>query len=841
MLTFIISPTARTVPTDPSLFAGTFEGKAKILESAQFPDLVSKEVSVSIKSIVSCSSAFVYQVGTVVRKRDRIYINARSPVYALRLKNMLTMADVQLACSEITESQEMRSRAKLAAEGAMQRNMARIMADYQITPEALLANGVAGPLLKRFSDMHRLFLIQDILQCTSQRGEKQRARVRALTTVELESVHALLKSEPWLLAFKHTVRSMLNVKLEAMNQDGFKLACEKFKISVPRTVQLAMAAYFYYKTEQDERHSTYFYWGQNLGGLIPIMERREQEPLVRSFLVEHAIQWLDDREFSFAFNVDFEYASEICDALKATFKRARKHRPALRGLTVIKQPPTLTVREGSFPSGLTFAHDARRVTGLSQLEVAAYILQHAVTMVEGLPGTGKTALIEWAANYFAYPFLCTLTGMMTKSLQYRNGKRPEVAHTIDSAVYAARFDKGARKWLREFDVLIIDEFSNTDTKRVAQLLRLMPKLVRIILVGDHQQIRSIGAGDAMGDFRSTFTPIQELTTNLRVDERLKPLFEAPRLIVSRKHKSLGWNPQGPLSLVPKSGDDLMATLRPLILDVFALRRALMSFHIVVLQNDIRRRINGVVQELVIESDLIDTKGGSIKLGDTTFYVGSKITFTKNYNKELMHKVGKRILRSWTVANGDLGVVTKIERLENNIIYITFVDNDYDMKEAVTKSVICSRAIEGAIDPFHIDLGYASTTTKIQGREAPYVIFWNNDRPSEYWTRSHAYVAVSRGKQHVWVVSTLPDFYRICENPDKHRRTALYVMLTQKKELGIFSDEGTLHASPDLLFKPLVQYVPLLPGIPCVPRKEEFLKLEELQEEPRAPKKKIKVE
>lgn len=84
-----------------------------------------------------------------------------------------------------------------------------------------------------------------------------------------------------------------------------------------------------------------------------------------------------------------------------------------------------------------------------------------------------------------------------------------------------------------------------------------------------------------------------------------------------------------------------------------------------------------------------------------------------------------------------------------------------------------------MDPLQIDLGFATTTTKVQGSEFKKVIFWNNTNPTDYWTRSHGYVAVSRGKEKVWVMGTRDDFNKLCINRDKHRRTVFRELLIRQ--------------------------------------------------------------
>ena len=123
-----------------------------------------------------------------------------------------------------------------------------------------------------------------------------------------------------------------------------------------------------------------------------------------------------------------------------------------------------------------------------------------------------------------------------------------------------------------------------------------------------------------------------------------------------------------------------------------------------------------------------------------------------------------------ITGGPRAIIVAIRRIERGL-YMTIVDSD-DANEATRKTVILSSTIPNAVSLMHIDLGYATTAMAVQGKEFPRVAFWNNTKPGAHWTRSSAYVAISRGKEQSIVIGSRRDFETICMNKDPHRRTVL---------------------------------------------------------------------
>lgn len=813
---FIIDGT-RESPLHVSEFNGYFRGACRVVRCDSKPTWVGQLRTLTLFNLVSLSTAFIYRVHRASIKGHLIEVPAGDAVISIGMRNTLGQRDLVHMYEEIWGSSSSPPKKHKKLEEGEDDEGTNVPSAFEwrlaldkltnFVPETLAEHPEFHALLMERSDVLRLQYIQPLcLYFVKEKGtlsEEQRDKIRSLTTEQLQVFVHRLKTQPWLLAFRETADP-----LDPLVKAQYERACVAFKVDVPRHVQLSMQVYYLCMKQMVDDGHTCFQWTKEARKCLNLLEYSTMEPLVMQFLEEHAITWLDVAHTTFALKREYSDAKMVCQALMRTAQNATRTAPLLRGPRVPIYPPDLTQ---------------------DQLHIAQHIGNHYLTVVEGLPGTGKTKLIEWVFCRFQNVLLCTLTGMMTKSLRTRLGNRPESAYTIDHLVSVAVHTSSGKEWLRAFDVLIIDEFSNTSTKSLAWLFAFLPNLVRIVFVGDHEQIGSISAGDAMGDIKRAFEAqghAFRLTKIMRVQPELEDLYTAPKLMSQSLHRQLKWNDDGPLTLLnPK------VPLHNVLDYIFKQKRSLMCQQIIVLRNKVRNELNEACQNLCIAKGMIKANHKkSYVIGKRHYYVGSKITFLENYNKRSFYDTRlkkmvkkftpeeeKRIIKSEVVCNGETGIITDI-RLFGHMYCITFVDTDdptVRSKDRVSKTVLVS-AQGGGIKPFHMDLGYATTTTKVQGREFEYAIFWNDENPAPCWTRAHAYVALSRGKKHVWCVSTAGALYAICDRPNRVRETIL------SKLLGVCRE--ALDSSKTLSVMGLFtahKWSILHSAVACVPTKEEF--------------------
>jgi ATP-dependent exoDNAse (exonuclease V) alpha subunit len=786
-------------------FNGYFKGPCRIVDCKTHPYLVGQLKTLCIYNMISINPAFVYRTNKATLKTQSIDIDKKEIVSVIEMRKTIGQVEMCYIYEEIGIQKERIWKKPKGTDVLMD-----ILHQKTIEPPQLMQNTLLAPLIEKSSDLIRLQYIQPLsLFFVNSKGtlcEEQRENIREQTTEKLIELFGILKTRPWELAFREVTLPIMPII-----KSQYERACTLFKISVPRHIVLSMRIYYSCMEQMHEENHTFFQWVPEARKFLNILEYDTLAPMVIEFMERYALTWIDVEKTGFALKTEYSEGKMICQALMKVAERSSEEHIELRDHNVPTKPPRLTQ---------------------DQQRIAQHVCENYLTIVEGLPGTGKTVLIEWVMCRMKNVLLCTLTGMMTKSLRVRMGNRNESAYTIDYLISVAKHVKKGKAWLKRFEVLVIDEFSNTSTKGLAWLLAYLTNLKRIVFVGDHEQIGSINPGDAMGDLKSLFQTrghAFRLTEILRVQKDLEDLCMAPLLMSQKRHRELAFSKEGPLTLVEKKAS-MTFILKDILDEVFSLKKSLMAHQIVVLQNDIRQELNEECQRYCIEKGIITKQNAKrdFKIGSRTYYVGSKITFLENYNKPFKYSIeprrkkkggkeqeDKNVLISDCVANGETGVITSI-KIYGAVLYIEFIDDDRPNGNPLVKHVLCN--VNGAVKARDIDLGYATTTTKVQGREFEYLIFWNNHHPAPCWTRAHAYVALSRGKKRVWCVSSASDLYAICDRPNKPRKTILSLLLKvcSKELLQKFRTLSFPFQDMDVA----VPWVLLPHTVPCVPVLEE---------------------
>lgn len=841
VLRFMLHAGSREIPKNTGEFTGYYRGDCTVLVSSQFPHLANQTVSIVLKNMVSMSSAFIYETHAHAYINGKLVVEKDEFVMAVGAKELLCSDDVAAIMDEITTAMNATLFKEFTDEDdetegelpmwnreplndlvrAVSRNGGNISRAELLTIPSL------EDILWQVSDVARLPLLNTLIRHFAPHSVKeQRAKIRSLTRGQLETLVEMLKRTPWFLVFREPLKSDFN-GIKPLSSNAYYDVCRGYRVQPEGHVSVAMRLYFAILAEEHTRKHTRFESLPFITSVFSVAEYAKTRPTFPSkdewiaaqvpiwaFLEEHkAIKWLNEEHTTFALMQHYRNAKTICRAFERCVAAAEEEAPVLRTGGVPMLPPILTK---------------------DQCAIFQHILDNPISVVEGLPGTGKTSIIEKIMSHFANVMLVTLTGMMTKSLQKRNGNHVEAAHTIHSVICNAQYAMGGKEWAAKFDVLVVDEVSNTAANLFCKLLKVLPNLKRIIVVGDYAQIRSIAPGDPLGDFRNFFGS-QMLTEILRVDPKLRDLAEAPRIMLEKHPERVAFNPKGPVSLIPKmvlpggitgGKECYKATLKPIIADIIRNDPHLLNFQMVCLENKTRHMINSASQELLVDMRILSRTAQRFYIGSLALFKGCKITFLKNYNKPIDRMLGGNgtievklkgnrrpkgnIFHSDPIANGELGIILDIRTMPDGF-YITFTDSA-DQADAQIKTVICSNVIPNAVSLFHIDLGYATTTTKVQGREFPRVIFWNNTDPWYHWTLPHAYVAISRGKKRVWVIGTQYDFEKLCRQPEPPRSTVCFHLLQTRFAALKTSDvvgAGTLNNTHDGLR--------VLPKkTPCVP-------------------------
>lgn len=392
--------------------------------------------------------------------------------------------------------------------------------------------------------------------------------------------------------------------------------------------------------------------------------------------------------------------------------------------------------EGSM--GLTLAPEQR-----DALREAA---RSRVFVVTGGPGTGKTTLVRGILEIFSSRGLrCQLaapTGRAAKRLSESTGQEAKTLHRL------LEFDRGGPKRNEDrpldCDLLLIDECSMVDVLLMQHTLRALPSDARLILVGDVDQLPSVGPGMVLGDILdSKAIPFVRLTKIFRQAQESGIVRAAHAIRNGEIPESSPPGKLGDFYFIEaeepaKIADRIIAMLR----DRIPARFKLDPFRDVQILTPMNRSELGVGQlnetlQAVLNPSQEDEE--VVRFG-VVFRKGDKVMQTANdYQKE--------------VFNGDVGRIAKIDAEEQEL-HVDFEGRRvvYEFEE---------------LD--ELSLAYAMTIHKSQGSEYPAVILPLHTQHFLLLRRNLLYTGVTRGKQLVVIVGSKRALEMAVQRQDDRRR------------------------------------------------------------------------
>ncbi|HHW57514.1 MAG TPA: ATP-dependent RecD-like DNA helicase [Clostridia bacterium] len=388
-----------------------------------------------------------------------------------------------------------------------------------------------------------------------------------------------------------------------------------------------------------------------------------------------------------------------------------------------------------------------RETGISLAEnqklAVEEAIKNSVVVITGGPGTGKTTIINCIIRIFEKAgkrvALAAPTGRAAKRITEATGRKAKTIHRLLEYTYTEEEGKGFNKNEKDplrYEVIIVDEVSMVDILLMNALLKAIPIGAKLILVGDADQLPSVGAGNVLRDI---------IDSGIVKVIRLKEIFRQQKqsLIVVNAHKiNDGEYPV----CNDKNGDFFFINaatqedILKIILDLVTNRLPkAYGFHPV---NDIqvltpmRKGIIGV-HNLNLELQKVLNPHSKNKpekvLKEFTFRVGDKVMQIKN-NYKIKWKKGDE--EGEGVFNGDIGIIQSIdEELQELTVY-------FDDEKFVTYDFS---------DLDELNLSYAITVHKSQGSEFPVIIMPVTYGPPMLLTRNLLYTAVTRAKKLVILI------------------------------------------------------------------------------------------
>lgn len=413
---------------------------------------------------------------------------------------------------------------------------------------------------------------------------------------------------------------------------------------------------------------------------------------------------------------------------------------------------------------------------LDELQFRAVMecIRNGLFILSGGPGTGKTTTINMIIRYFEAEgmtiFLGAPTGRAAKRMTEATGFEARTIHRMlelnsalsDEDTKKVRFERNEENPL-EADVIIIDEMSMVDIQLFQALLKAVAPGTRLVLVGDVNQLPSVGPGQVLRDLiGSGQFPMVELKKIFRQAEESDIVVNAHRIndgeqiTLDNKSRDFFMLERSDVNVIYKHMIQLINEKLPRYVNAT-------PFDIQVL-TPMRKgslgceTLNGILQQYLNPPD--PRKREHIS-GAGVYREGDKVMQVKNNYQlewEIVSKYGIPIDRGTGIFNGDMGRILEINENTSSLVV------EYDEQRRVTYPFSLLEELE---------LSYAITIHKSQGSEYPAVLLPLLGGPRMLFNRNLLYTAITRARSCVTILGSSETVRSMIDNTSENRRfTAL---------------------------------------------------------------------
>lgn len=413
-----------------------------------------------------------------------------------------------------------------------------------------------------------------------------------------------------------------------------------------------------------------------------------------------------------------------------------------------------------------------------QREAVVEAVKNGLLIITGGPGTGKTTTINAIIQYFELEgmdiFLAAPTGRAAKRMTEATGYQASTIHRllelsgmVEESSAAVHFERNEENPL-EADVIIIDEMSMVDISLMHALLLAVQVGTRLILVGDVNQLPSVGPGRVLKDvIDSQCFPMVKLNKIFRQATESDIVMNAHKInrgeLVKTDNKSKDF-----FFLKRYDADVILASIVYLVQTKLPPYVKAKPLDIQVL-TPMRKGLLGVENLNEVLQKSLNPPDGKKREKETAkglFREGDKVMQIRNNYQlewEIRGKYGIAVEKGVGVFNGDMGIVEEINTFAETLT-VVFEENryvEYSFKQ---------------LD--ELELAYAVTIHKSQGSEYPAIVLPLLGGPRMLMSRNLLYTAVTRAKTCVTIVGSEETFEDMIHNKQEKER---YTSLRQRIE------------------------------------------------------------
>ncbi len=410
-----------------------------------------------------------------------------------------------------------------------------------------------------------------------------------------------------------------------------------------------------------------------------------------------------------------------------------------------------------------------------QREAIISALEQGVLVITGGPGTGKTTIINCIIRLLSSEgevVLCAPTGRAAKRMTEATGYESKTIHRL--LEYGGEEGSFARNQENpiEGDCVIVDETSMVDLMLMRSLLRAIEPGTRLLLVGDADQLPSVGAGNVLGDIlQSGAVPAVRLTDIFRQGETSRIVVNAHRInhgempLLNEKGTDFFFERKEGFAQTAQTIVQLVTRRLPKFLGYAEDERTAQAVRNIQVLAPAKKGECGVMALNTLLQAALNPSGPgrpSLSYGETVFRLGDKVMQTRN---DYQIEWRKETVSGWEdgagVFNGDVGFITKVDEEEHSLTVL--FDEE---REVVYQS--------GQLE--NLDLAYCLSVHKSQGSEFPVVVMPVAGGPPMLLTRNLFYTALTRARSLVVLVGREEVVRQMVENNHILKR---YTTLTQR--------------------------------------------------------------
>ena len=546
--------------------------------------------------------------------------------------------------------------------------------------------------------------------------------------------------------------------LDAIRRDPYLLSADAGGLPFSAADEIAMSMGFSARSPERLRSALLFELSHNEGNGHVFLPRGKLLAATAQLLgdedgVEEALDTLIDEGKVFSETVANVEACYLLRLHEAEDYACRKLTNLLSATADVSSRAGKTVDEIEAAQGITYAPLQRKA-----VELAA---EHGVLILTGGPGTGKTTTVRGIVSLFERMGLAIVlaapTGRAAQRLGELTGREAQTVHRLlgmswNEATHEVTFTKGEKEPL-EADAVIVDEMSMVDLPLFAALLRALRPGTRLVMVGDADQLPSVGAGNVFSDLiRSGRVETVFLREVFRQAERSAIIRNAHAVNAGEPPRLQ--NDQGDFYfLCRRDAQRAVSTVVELCQSRLPEKMGIPVGDIQVLTPTRKGPAGTENLNRLLQDALNPAKPGQpeIRWGERIFRPGDRVMQTRNDYDILWEKEDGTVGSG--VFNGDVGRIQAIDPAGEWLAIL------YEDRKALYSLEMLSE----------IDLAYAQTVHKAQGSEYPCVVLCAMPSAPGLMVRGVLYTALTRARELLILVGDDAAVREMAANDRRARR------------------------------------------------------------------------